>query len=55
MGLVAIFTVFLVGTSLNVHNSGNPVDSLEEAKTRIVQDVKEGYSQESFTSFKLND
>lgn len=49
------FLVFAVGTSINVENSGNPVDSLHEAKTRIVADIEEGYSQDHFTSFKLND
>lgn len=55
MGLVAIFTVFLAGFSINSHQSGTEVKNFTEAKNIIVSDVVGGYSQEEFTSFKLND
>ena len=55
MGLFIFVLVLGVGTAINLENSGNPVDSFAEAKSRIVADVKEGYSKDEFVSFKLND
>jgi len=47
--------VFLAGSGINVHESGKPIESLGDAGSRIAADVKEGYSKDTFTSFKLND
>jgi len=43
------------GTAINVQQSGDAVNSPKEAVERIASDIKIGYSQPSFTSFKLND
>ena len=52
---VMFLALFFTGTAINVENSGNTVDTLQEAKDRIVADVKEGYSHKINTSFELND
>ena len=53
--VLVLFVPFAVGTSINVQNSGNPVDSVKEAKERIVADVKEGYSHDHYVGYELND
>lgn len=52
--MVGIFLVLLAGFAINSENTGG-VASLSEAKADIVAGIEEGYSKDSFVSFKLND
>jgi len=54
-GVVGMATVTGLGTAINIENSGNPVDSLSEAKDRVVSSVKEGYSRDHYVGHDLNE
>lgn len=49
-----IILILLAGMSINSYNTGG-VASVGEATDDIVQSVKDGYSHDTFTSFRLND
>ena len=53
--IVHLFIVLLAGTAINIHNSGNPVDSLDEAKDRVEASFEELKSRDAFVSHELND
>jgi hypothetical protein len=52
--MIGIVLVILAGFSINSHNTGG-VASGKEAFEDIKAGIEEGYSKDTFTSFKLND
>jgi len=52
---VGFTTVAFIGAATNVESSGDEVNDLDEAKDRVVAGVKEGYSQDGYVGYDLND